>query len=374
MRIGIVTPGFPATPADPFAPYWAERVRGLAIRHEVEVFPLRFPYSRAPYALHGARVTPLASRPVPLRRSPRLWLDALAALAQAHRRRPFDLLVSLHGAESGFVAALAGTRLRLPLAVHLGGGELASLPRLGYGSQGVPWERAQLALALRRARVVTVGSRRLQWRARQVLRTRRTAVKWAPFGVDTTRFRPAPWPSTPRLLHVADMNPVKGQPVLLEAFGAVLAQQPAARLDLVGGGRELLGIRRLSRALAVDQAIRWRGQIPHDAMPLLYHGAAAFILSSWYEAQGVVLAEAAAAGLPIAATRVGMALDLPAAGVHLAAVGNAEALASAMLAALATGERDRARTDLRHSAASLYGTEVCNLRIEAILRRAAAPS
>ncbi len=196
-------------------------------------------------------------------------------------------------------------------------------------------------------------------------------MAWAPFGVDPDRFRPGPWPAAPRLLHVGDLNPVKGQPVLLEAFGSVLAEIPAARLELVGGGRELLGLLRLARALGVDQALRWRGQVPHGAMHLVYAGASAFVLSSWHEAQGVVLAEAAAAGLPIAATQVGMAPDLPADGIHLANVGDAEGLAAAMLAALDPGSgREQARAALRHSAESIYGLAACDQRVAAVLRRA----
>jgi glycosyltransferase involved in cell wall biosynthesis len=191
--------------------------------------------------------------------------------------------------------------------------------------------------------------------------------------VDTGRFRPAPWPATPRLLHVGDLEPAQGQPVLLEAFAAVVAAAPEARLHLVGHGPELIGLRRLARALGVADAVIWRGQVPHAAMPLVYAGAGAFVLSAWDAGQGLVLAEAAAAGLPIASTRVGMAPDLPAAGTHLAAAGEARELAAAMLAALETGPaRELARRALRQCAESAYDLDPCGARLEALLRHATA--
>lgn len=374
MRIAVVAPGFRARAEDPFVACWADSVADLAGEHDVVVFPLRYPASYRPYRLFGADIVPLGQGDVRLRQSPELWLDALRALLAWHRRKPFDILLALHGNEAGFVAALAGACLRLPLAVRVGGGELTHLPTLGYGSQGVPSERLQVRIALARANAVTVGARAMQARVAQTLGGRADRVTWAPYGVDTARFAPSPWPTAEsRVLHVADLNPVKGQPRLLEAFSLVAAARPEARLDLVGGGPQLAGLRRLARALGVEKQLRWWGQVPQSAVHLVYQGASAFALASWHEGQGIVLAEAAAAGLPIAATRVGAAEDLPSAGTHLANPGDAEALGASLLAALEPGAaRESARTALRAAAVSDYERMVCNRRLVEVLRRTRA--
>jgi glycosyltransferase involved in cell wall biosynthesis len=358
---------------DPFVPYWADCVADLASEHRVSVFPLRYPTAGPAFDLFGAEVVPLGHGDVRLRRSPALWLDALRAIAGRHRHVPFDLVLALHGNEAGFLAALAGARHRLPVVVRVGGGELTQLPTLAYGSQAVPIERLQVGIALARADVVTVGARGMQERVAQALGARAQRAAWAPYGVDTARFEPSPWPQRPRVLHVADLNPVKGQPTMLEAFSIVAAAEPEARLDLVGGGPQLLGLRRLARALGVADRLRWWGQIPHSAIHLVYRGASAFVLSSWHEGQGIVLAEAAAAGLPIAATRVGMAPDLPPAGTCLTQPGDAGALAASLLWSLAPDPaRDPARAALRAAAVAEYDRAVCHRRLERILRQAVA--
>lgn len=241
------------------------------------------------------------------------------------------MIQALHGNEAGFVAALAARRLRLPLAVHVGGGELTRLADIGYGSQLYPWERIHVTVALRSARLITTGSQAMTASARAFVGQQRAArVRWAPLGIDTARFPMAPLPERPRLLHVGELNPVKDQATLLRAFASLLETNPAVYLDLVGGGPQLASLRRMARHLGVARRIRWWGQIPPAAIPLALERASAFVLASRHEGQGMVLAEAAAAGLPIASTRVGMAADFPTTMVRLAAPGDALGLAQAM--------------------------------------------
>jgi glycosyltransferase involved in cell wall biosynthesis len=356
-RLALVAPAFQAYPGEPFVPYWGDLVAELVRHADVTVFPLRFPAGSVPYDFCGARVIPLAYGHVRLRHSPKLWSAAVRAITGAHREvghggadggappggdlvrsrggSGFDIIQALHGNEAGFVAALAARRLRLPLAVHLGGGELAGLADIGYGSQLYPWERAHVAVALHSARLITTGSHVMTVRARAFVGWRRAArVRWAPLGIDPARFPMAPLPELSRLLHVGELNPVKDQATLLRAFAKVLETHPAVNLDLVGGGPQLAHLRRMARELGVASRIQWWGQIPPAAIPYAFDQSSAFVLASRHEGQGMVLAEAAAAGLPIASTRVGMAADLPTAGVRLAAPGDVPGLAQAMREAL----------------------------------------
>jgi len=363
-------------------PYWADLVAELARHAEVTVFPLRFPTGSAPYWLHGARIVPLPHGHVRLRASPKLWAAAVRAIYATHRwdratgGSGFDLIHALRGNEAGFVGALAARVIGVPLAVHLFGGELAALPEIGYGSRLYPWERAHVTVALSSARLVTVSSRSMAARAiAQVGPRRSDRVRWAPLGIDTAAFRPArssspaPEPvdgAVPRFAHVAELNPVKDQATLLRALALVARVQPRVRLDLVGGGPRLAALRRLARDLGLAGRIQWWGQVPPAAVPLALARADAFVLSSLHEGQGMVLAEAAAAGLPIASTQVGMAPDLPADGLRLARPGDPADLARAMVWALGTAAdpalRDHTRDVLREAAMRDYDVRVCVAR------------
>jgi glycosyltransferase involved in cell wall biosynthesis len=195
-------------------------------------------------------------------------------------------------------------------------------------------------------------------------------IHWSPYGIDTQRFRPGAKPAgarAPDWLHVADLNPVKDQATLISAFALTTEAYPDGRLHLVGGGPALAGLRRQAAALGVAERVKWWGQIPNRVLHVLYAQADAFVASSLHEGQGVVFAEAAAAGLPIAATDVGMARDLPAAGVHRVPPGDPVALAAAMRAAAAPGaQRLLAAECLREAAVRNYDLAVCAERLDAI--------
>lgn len=372
-RVALVAPAFPSYAGEPFVPYWADFVAELSRHADVTVFPLRLPAGDRPFALHGARVVPLPHGHVRLRHSPGLWSAAVRRIVGAHRadraddRGGFDVVHALRGNEAGFVGALAARAIGAPLAVHLLGGELVGLSEIGYGSQLYPWERAHVAVSLRRAALVTVSTRGMAALARAGMGSRRAGrVRWAPLGIDTEVFRPAPFPERPRLLHVAELNPVKDQATLLGALARVAETHPEVRLDLVGGGPRLADLRRLAHNLGVARRIQWWGQIPRPAVLLAAARAGAFVLSSRHEGQGMVLAEAAACGLPIAATRVGMAPDLPGEGVRMAPPGDVEGLAQAMRWALGLAAdpaaRERARLALRQAAVHDYDVRVCVAR------------
>jgi glycosyltransferase involved in cell wall biosynthesis len=178
-------------------------------------------------------------------------------------------------------------------------------------------------------------------------------------------------------VHVAELNPVKDQATLLQALALLAQVLPAVRLDLVGGGPQLARLRRLARDLGVARCIQWWGQVPPGVVPLALGRADAFVLASRHEGQGMALAEAASAGLPIASTQVGMAPDLPAEGVRLAPPGDPVGLARAMAWALGVAADPDARRHvqgtLREAAVRDYDVRVCVGRWLALYARLIAP-
>jgi glycosyltransferase involved in cell wall biosynthesis len=381
LRIGIVVPGFHAYEAEPFVPCWADLVRTLAATHEVWVFPLRRPAQSAEYRAFGARVIPGPLGNPRLRASPILWLEAVRRITAVAGAAGLDVIHALHANESGFVAALAAGRLRVPLVVHVGGGELVGLPEIGYGSRTVPMERFQVRVALGRADVITAGCGQTQ---RSLHRLGRSAL-WAPFGVDPERFCPtAAAPETPdtdqapdrarrNVLCVADLNPVKGHLLLLDAFHRAKAQDPRLVLHLVGDGPELAKLRRRARELGVADHVRWWGRIPNVALPAIYRQSDAFALASHHEAQGVALLEAAASGLPIVSTAVGLAPELPAAGTRLVTRRDPQAFADAMRGALEAAERHGPSAALRQAVVGAHGLPAAAARMVEAYDQAIGP-
>ena len=124
-------------------------------------------------------------------------------------------------------------------------------------------------------------------------------------------------------LYAGRLDPEKGLDVLLRAFGRV----PGA-LVLAGSGPEEARLRALA-----DGRVRFLGPLDRDELPAVYAQADAFVLPSRSEPWGMVLNEAAAAGLPLVATEgAGAAHDLVEDGVNgfRVPVDDEEALAAAL--------------------------------------------
>jgi glycosyltransferase involved in cell wall biosynthesis len=135
-------------------------------------------------------------------------------------------------------------------------------------------------------------------------------VGLAPNAVDAAVFAAPSRPPPGELctfLYAGRLDPEKGLDVLLEAFRDVPGE-----LLLAGSGTE--GER--LRALASER-VRFLGALDRDALAPVYAAADAFVLPSRSEPWGMVLNEAAAAGLPLVATEgVGAAHDLIEDGVN----------------------------------------------------------
>lgn len=124
-------------------------------------------------------------------------------------------------------------------------------------------------------------------------------------------------------LYAGRLDAEKGLDVLLHAFTAVPGE-----LVIVGSGTEEDRL----RALASDH-VRFAGPVDRDELVPLYADADVFVLPSRSEPWGMVLNEAAAAGLPLVATEeVGAARDLIEDGVNgfVVPAGDEDALAEAL--------------------------------------------
>jgi glycosyltransferase involved in cell wall biosynthesis len=139
-------------------------------------------------------------------------------------------------------------------------------------------------------------------------------LRVVPNGVDTGRFRGLP-PGTREAvrqslglgdefvwLAVGRFEVAKDYPSMLRAFAEVRKQEPRAALVLVGRGSLQAETEALARELGVT-GVRFAGV--RGDVPEVMSAADGYVMSSAWEGMPMVLLEAAAAGLPIVATRVG---------------------------------------------------------------------
>ncbi len=124
-----------------------------------------------------------------------------------------------------------------------------------------------------------------------------------PEGVDA-RFSPAASPpapdAAPTILYVGRFDPYKNVPLLVEAFAAVRARVPQARLRLVGTpDPRYPEARQRAEALGVKDAVDWTGYVNDAALVEAYRGAAVFALPSRCEGFGLTALEALACGTPV---------------------------------------------------------------------------
>lgn len=365
MKIGLVVPGFSADERDWCIPALLDFVRVLAARAEVHVFALRYPHRRGGYTVYGASVHAFGAAGGRGGRTARLWAAVLAALAAEHRRARFDLLHAFWADEPGLLVAAAARRLGVSAVVSLAGGELARLPAIGYGGQ-LRWaERWKTGLALRWADAVTAGSKYLVDCARGHLPADQHAkLRWAPLGVDLSLFPPKSSPAPPkagglRIVNVASLWPVKDHALLFESLRQVRAAGPAATLTLVGDGPLAADLRRLAVARGLAEAVTFNGPVRREHLAAILRGADLFALSSRHEAQCLAALEAAACGLPIAGTAVGIVPELTPDAAIATPPGDATALADALSRLADDGIRTAMGQTARRRIEAEYGLETC---------------
>lgn len=333
MRIAlVVTGGFDRSGRVHVIPALLGLVERLAREHDVIVYVLRYHDAACRYPLLGATICDLG-------RPSGLVAQFRATCAAIQRDGPLDVIHGYWAVPAGLIAAAAGRRFGVPSVVTCDSGEFVGLRSIGYGQQLRTPSRLAVAAATRLATCVTVCTTFQSNLARQ----RGIETRVIPIGVDTQVFTPssgrrgetAPY----KLLHVASLNPVKGQTILLEAFNELVRDGIDVTLDVVGEDTMGGSLHAAAERLGLAGRVRFLGFRPsHDLVPL-YHSAHLFVLSSLHEAAGVVLLEAAACGLPVVGSAVGYLADWAPDAASAVPANDARTLAGAIRALLADPRR-----------------------------------
>ncbi len=329
MKLALLTPGgVDRSGVDRCVPALLWLIERLARRHQVHVFAFAQEPDPARWELLGARVHNIGTSGARRRR----FLEWFVA---EHRVGPFDLV---HGfwAGSGAYAALLGWRHRLPVMLHLAGGELIALRDIDYGGRCTLKGRLAGRIALAAADQVTVASAGMQ----RLAAAFGVHAEPVPLGVALDRWpvrQPrSREPSGPaRLLHIGDLRPVKDQATLLAAAAELRAAGVAFTLDLAGLDTMNGAMQRLAEQLDLTSVLRWHGALRRDALRALVEEAELLLVSSRHEAGPLVVLEAAVAGVPTVGTAVGHIADWAPEAAVAVPVGDARGLAAAVRALLA---------------------------------------
>jgi len=343
VKLGLVVPGgFDPSGREGIIPALLALTEELGVRHDVRVFAAGSRSGAAQYRIAGAEVTQLGRADgVPRRRGPvglaqsaarlvRLSRSIDRWLASVHSSGPLDLLHAFWADRTTLLAALQTRRRRIPLVVSVGGGEAIWLPEIRYGGASSRTGRVATRAVLRVADAVTAGSAFALGHLPASVAAR---AKVVPLGIVGSIFAaPLARPSGPpwRLLQVAGLSPVKDHTTALLAVRRVVERLGDVRLDCVGedglGGE----VQQRAAELGLADRVVFHGFLPQDRLVALYQRAHLNLLSSRYESQGVVILEAAAAGLPTVGTAVGLLPSLAPQAARCVAPGDSIALGDAI--------------------------------------------
>ena len=328
----MVTTSYPRFPGDSVGTFMEPIARSVAARgHEVHVVAPWHPRITRAAEESGVRFHFFRSAPVPalnvfgyaaaMRADVKLRGAAYAAapLALAAGWRAARAVASAHRATimhghwvvpGGVLAAAAAPWL--PLVISLHGSDV-------HVAETVAPARRAAQYAFRRAGAITACSADLAARA-IALGAEPSRVEVVPYGVDTTRFRPAPDTRAParNRLGVPAETPLlfaAGRLVRKKGFEYLIDAMPrlpeTVALALAGAGDLEGELQERARAAGVAERVRFLGDISQDEIAACFAAADVVVVPSVRDDSGNVdglpnvVLEALASGTPLVTTAAG---------------------------------------------------------------------
>jgi glycosyltransferase involved in cell wall biosynthesis len=299
MRIAMVVPGGVDRSGEyRVIPTLLALIERLSLHNDVQVIALSKEIQPGAWELAGAHVHNIGAR--------RTRLRAIQTIYTLHRSSPFHVIHAIWSGNCGLVAAAVGRLLGIPSLVHVAGGELVSIPDIGYGGMQTWRGRLREALVLRGVSTVTAASAPVI----EALSRLGVAAHRVPLGVDLKSWPPRnpvhrDHDRSARLIHVASLNRVKDQATLLHALAALMKSGVRFEMDVVGDDTLHGEIQALANQLGLSERVRFQGFLPQRQLRPLLEAADLMVHSSRHEAGPLVTLEAAVAGVPTVGTMVG---------------------------------------------------------------------
>jgi len=242
---------------------------------------------------------------------PFLWRIFLCSLLliKDHFKKRYQLVHGIWGYPPGIIAVMFGKIFRVPSVVSIRGGEAANVPEIAYGNMRKRLLRKVTIFTCNHAGAL-VTLTMFQVNELKKYGYKQPGFQIIPNGVDDTVFRMEAKPLEPpfHFIHIANLNPVKDQGTILKAF-KLMAEKADCRLRIIGDGECMDALKKQAQELGIADKVLFTGAVQNKALPAHLHWAHIMLHSSLYEGQGVVLAEAAASGVVICGTNVGLIAD-----------------------------------------------------------------
>lgn len=303
-------------------------------------------FSRVPprYEVDGIRVAspkyPLVPKVSENLHASLMHATLAPALARLHERERFDVMNTQWLYPDGVASARIAARLRIPLVLTALGSDVNV-----FATEPRKW--SQVMAATRVATAVTTVSQALadSLAAKGVPREKLVAIL---NGADHERFqvrdratcrRELGLPEAGRaIVFVGRLVPIKGVEHLVAAAARLAATRDDFTVYLVGDGPLREALLADVRARGLEARVRWMGARPHEQVATWMGAADVFCLPSLNEGCPNVVLESLFAGRPVVASRVGGIPEMvDATNGLLPPAGDAEALATALAAALDRG-------------------------------------
>lgn len=203
-----------------------------------------------------------------------------------------------------------------------------------------------------------------------------------PTGVDLDAFRGGS-PSAdairaaedgPIVLYAGRLGKEKNLDLLVDAFAAVAARFPGARFFIAGCGPYEAGLKARCSQLACAGRITFLGALDKPDLGSYYRAADAFAFASVTETQGLVLVEAMAHGLPVAAVDCPVVREVVGTEAGFLAASSPDGLAGAISRVLsADAAQQKQLREAAFAAAVPYSIDGLVERLEALYYRIAQP-
>lgn len=168
-----------------------------------------------------------------------------------------------------------------------------------------------------------------------------TGVEFHPTSIDRgeARARYGLPQDCPIMVYVGRLAREKNLELLVEMLPLVRREVPDALLWLVGGGNAEQTLRKRVQRMALTDAVRLQGRVPHEQISTVYSAADLFVFPSVTETQGLVIWEAQAHGLSCVVVNEGGAPESVRDGIDGLLVPNeAQAFARAVIRLLKDGQ------------------------------------
>jgi len=233
-----------------------------------------------------------------------------SAIINDHKKTNYDIVHGLYGLPTEIAAIIAGKKLGIPSVISFLGGETANIPEIRYGNLRKNPDRLLTRWTIKHANLLTLLSRyQLSLLSRDLING--SHIRVIPHGVDTSIFVPFEknWDPPFNFISVGNINPIKDHFSLLYAF-EIISREFDCRLRIIGNDFSNGALRKRADELGISGRVEFTGLIPYEEMPALYRWAHILLQTSVYEGGGVAVTEAAASGVAVVGTNVGLVSDM----------------------------------------------------------------